>query len=664
MVAETNTVASGKTSMDKINESMAKIGSMLGVEKSPSSNSDDSKAESLIKHEEHILEATQAKKATTDTAAPLLNVNSAEGQVISAPHEQEREMAADGSIQSGATGVATRPTMPGKTKTAVGAALASFAATLDNAVNGVNKSCRKISETTKKAAAESADAACGSGDAEEALLRGNVTADGTTITQYVPLDKHARKPIAKWVYLVVGAVLAIVLSLTIASVVPGTRLNIMFTNLNDDMLAQNDPNVSIAFIGNSYLYVNDVPRVMECVSKSKITQDSVLNTGAGLGSLLKQGSGMYPLWQTQSALDFWGTWDFRSMMSEYNIEVDEDYSLYDYGMCTVPQLLEGYDNYLSYRNQNGIYFDVGTNPCFQDQYYMTIISHKYDKEAVYHDYIVLNDQTRRMASEDGRQDSIDALTQAYVSLIRVSRAVPIIIDTHAFLFDASAEVSQEYYQQLYGGSYQADEAAADDGLNEEEWDEVDEDMTLEEASAIVDISTDIPLFQAAIYEGLYEYVDALKYFLTEKQHPKIAPIGLTYLAIYDDNKNMYAKLFAQDGIHASQHGTYLFACVLYCTIYGHLPMQPHDDFDIRSAFFKSRAMFGDGATPSMSDVKYLRYWARRVAVSGFIPNSMVMPSVQTAQEQAVERGYNQTVNCDEAEEGVECTNGEEEGGRE
>jgi hypothetical protein len=635
--------------MDKINESMAKIGSMLGVQASASSNSDDSKVESLIKNEEPVF----------DAPAALLNVNSAEDQVVAAPHTQAPEMPS--AANSACASATTRPTMPGKTKTAVGAALASFAATLDNAVNGVHKSCRKLSETTMKAAAE-ANAPFGpgvagarSGDAEDMNLRGTVTADGTTITQYVSIEKAARKPIPVWIWWVVGVVLAIALSLTIASVVPGTKLNRMFVNLNDDKLAQNDPNVSIAFIGNSYLYVNDVPRVMECISKSRISQDSVINTGAGLGSLLKQGNGMYELWQTNGALDFWGTWDFRSMMSEYNIQVDEDYSLYDYGMCTVPQLLEGIDNYLSYRNQNGIYFDVGTNPCFEDSYYMTIIGHKYDKDPVYHDYIVLNDQTRRMASEDGRQDSIDALTQAYVSLIKASRAIPILIDTHAFLFDASAEVSQEYYQQLYGGNaYQA--SATDDGLNEEEWDEVDEDMTLEEAGDIIEISKDIPLFQAAIYEGLYEYVDALKYFLPDKQHPRIAPIGLAYLAIYDDNKSMYNKLFAQDGIHASQHGTYLFACVLYCTIYGHLPLQPHDDFDIRSTFFKSRSIFGNTTAPSVSDAQYLRYWARRVAVSGFIPKSMVMPTIQTEEEQAVERGYwNQTVYCDdEIEEGQEC----------
>ena len=644
MVEGTSTVVSGKSGMDKINESMAKIGAMLGVQPSASSHSDDSKVECLIDRNQHD------PVTTSPVAEPIVQMNSAEGHVISAPHEQEPEKtSAAGSMRSGGTGVTTRPTTPGKTKTAVGAAFASFAATLDNTVNRMNKNCRKLSETAHKTAVESGcggvdNAELNNRDAEELLIRGTVTADGTAITQYVPIDKVERKPIPMWIKCSVGSLLAIVLSFTVASIIPGTMLNRMFTDINDDHLARNDPNVTVAFIGNSYLYVNDVPRAMECISKSKITQDSVLNTGAGLGSLLKQGNGMYELWQTTGALDFWGGWDFKAMMVEYDIEVDGDYSLYDFGMCTVPQLLEGHDNYLSYRNQNGIYFDVGTNPCFEDTYYMTIISHKYDKEPAYYDYIVLNDQTRRMASEDGRQDTIDALTQAYASLIKTSRAIPIIVDTHAYIFDAQAQINQQYYQQLYGGTYAAEEG--DDGLNEEDFDDVDNDQTLEEAEEIIDISTDIPLFQAAIYEGLYEYVDALKYYLPARQHPKIAPIGLTYLAIYDDNKSMYAKLFAQDGIHASQHGTYLFACVLYCTMYGHLPLSPHDDFDIRSIFFKSRSMFGSTATPSMSDVSYLRYWARKVTVDGFIPRSMVMPGSVSAEEQAVERGYNQTY-CDE-----------------
>lgn len=593
--------------MDKINESMEKIGAMLGVQPTSSNlagsvtdatSVKEAKQEPLIQKEEPKAEPPQ-----------IVAVSSAEGKVVGPPVTKS----GNDTVYTTGTGM-SRPTKPGKTKTTAGAAIASFAAAVDNTVNKVNKSVRKL----------------GGYECGDDMERG----DGSTVTEYVSIEKPRRfGETPKWVYCCVLTALAILVSLAVSAAVPGTSLNSWFQDVNNDIAAQHDGNISVAFVGNSYLFVNDVPRVMESISKGRIQQQSVINTAAGLGSLLKQGNGMFELWGEDSpnAADYWQTFDFHALMESANIDVDEDYVLRDYGYCTVPQLLDGYDNYLSYRNQNGVYLDVGTNPCFEDEYYLMIMQEKSYSDPMYFDYVVLNDQTRRMVNEDGREDSLDALVQAYAPLLKTSRAIPILVDTHAFGVDFEDFEENEYYDDQFED---AEDAAGEQRGDEVDYEEYYQDGAAANMNQYQDryygknsvFDDEIPQFTAAIYEGLYEYRDALKENLPERQWPRIAKIGLAYLAIYEDDLSMYAKLFAEDGIHASQHGTYLFACILYATIYGHLPLAPHDDFDVRSLFFRSRALFGNNTgTPTQSEAQYLRKWARKIQVEGYTPRSMVFP---------------------------------------
>ena len=552
---------SEKSGMEKINESMEKIGAMLGVQ--PSNDSDDSKKETLIKKESPVIAAA----------------NSAEGNVVSPPAASRDEASLGGASYK------TKPTTPGKTKTPVGAAVAGFAARLDNVANSFNKRSANI-----------ATAACGGGDAETGYKRSsNDTVDSA---DYYSNDKAPGASCPTWAKQAGFCTLAAVVVLGIVSAVPGTTLNSYFKGAKDDAVASKDQEMSVAFIGNSYMYINDVPRVMEAISSEKISQQSVINTGAGLGSILKQGNGMYELWQTQNSLGYWETFDFQKLMENTNIEVDEDYMLYDFGMCTVPQLLEGYDGYLSYQNNNEVYFDVGTNPCFEDEYYMTIIQQASFQEPMYFDYVVMNDQTRRIANYEARQDSIAALTQAYAPLIKASRAVPVIVDTHAYFFSDDGT----YTNETMGGIF---------------------------------IGSSIGAFTSAIYEGVYQYVDALEANLPSKQAPKIAKVGMTYLAIHEDSETQWAKLFSADGIHASQLGTYLQACVLYATMYGHLPAAIHSDYDMRALFFKSRALYGDvDATPTVAQAEYVRSMVTKVVLHKYVPKTMVLPVREEAVEES------------------------------
>lgn len=630
-----------KSGMDKINESMAKIGTMLGVQPSNSNlggvSTKGNATNSVMDKQEPLINKSE------DDDIQLQAVDSAAEDRVVGPPVGFVKASGNDTVQSLGTGITTRPTKPGKTKTAVGGLVANIAAQVDNTMNVFNKSVKKVGKQLD------IDKTCG--DAE----RGSVNADGTTVTEYVSIDKPSRfNSTPKWVYLCAAIGVAILLSLIISAAVPGTKMNSWFQDVNDDMQAQKDGNLTVAFIGNSYLFVNDVPRVMESISKGRIRQQSVINTAAGLGSILKQGNGMYDLWgESPNALDYWRTFDFKALMESVDVEIDDDYELRDFGYCTVPQLLDGFDNYLSYKNQNGVYFDVGTNPCFEDEYYMMIMQEKSYSDPVYFDYVVLNDQTRRMVDEDGREDSLDALVQAYAALIKTSRAVPILVDTHAF--------GNNFEEFQNNGYYDEDYSDAEDVQNWEDYTGEDgvEDYAEYYANAAyansngssyvvegAQYAEEIPMFTAAIYEGVYQYRDALAQNLPENQAPKIAKVGLAYLAIYEDNLNMYAKLFAEDGIHSSQHGTYLFACILYCTMYGHLPMSVHDDFDVRAVFFRSRALFGNNTQPpSHSDAQYLRSWARRIQVEGYVPKSMIFPDED---EQVYE--YNVTEDMENEEE--------------
>jgi len=329
-----------------------------------------------------------------------------------------------------------------------------------------------------------------------------------------------------------------------------------FVNWNQEL--------NVAFIGNAYLFVNDIPRVMEAISNDHIYQDSVIHSADGsLPSLLFRGNGMYETWQTDEAY-----------LTEVNYNGNNE-SIYDYGLCTVGQLLEGYDSILSYGNKDNAYYDDGLNPCIVDESYYEFTYERLAAGPVDWDYVVLVDQSKRMAISEARENSVYALTNAYAPMIQKTGAVPIIVDTHSFWSDSTNMT----------------------GLG------------------------DLVQFQAMIYSGVYDYVDALASILPEEQAPIIAPVGVAYLTIFLERPGMWDKLFIRDKIHASAHGSYLFACVLYATMYGHLPAK--HNHKIESLFASSRRLVGqDISYPSASEASYYRNVARRVALHGHVPRKL------------------------------------------
>ena len=53
----------------------------------------------------------------------------------------------------------------------------------------------------------------------------------------------------------------------------------------------------------------------------------------------------------------------------------------------------------------------------------------------------------------------------------------------------------------------------------------------------------------------------------------VAPVGQAFVLLYRTNRSLWKKLYSWDDFHPSPHGTWLQACVLYCTMTEHDP--PH-----------------------------------------------------------------------------------------
>lgn len=63
-----------------------------------------------------------------------------------------------------------------------------------------------------------------------------------------------------------------------------------------------DRRIEVAFIGNSYVFVNDIPRLLEAMSTGHVYQNSCLHPGGSLSDVWITGNGMYSLWQSEAAM--------------------------------------------------------------------------------------------------------------------------------------------------------------------------------------------------------------------------------------------------------------------------------------------------------------------------------------------------------------------------
>jgi hypothetical protein len=143
----------------------------------------------------------------------------------------------------------------------------------------------------------------------------------------------------------------------------GIMIALAFLTGGGSVIREED-DVRVAMIGNSLMYYNDLPRLLEAMSGGKLTQDSCLHGAASFRSHLLYGNGMFVKWDTGNA-QIWNIYnddntDASEAYQEYmdnnnndDAQQQQSYQLdskqshiYDFGACSVRQLLLGVDERL------------------------------------------------------------------------------------------------------------------------------------------------------------------------------------------------------------------------------------------------------------------------------------------------------------------------------
>lgn len=353
------------------------------------------------------------------------------------------------------------------------------------------------------------------------------------------------------------------------------------------------PEYHVAFIGNSMQYYNDFPRFMEALSNNHITQDCCLHGDASLDTILTWGSGVYQIWHTGVA-----------RMDTY--ENSNRKILYDMGACTVEQLLFGYDGDLAARidegggggdddddgannadkqiNDDFYTYNDGKNPCLNDASYYWYRQELYEANGPpKFDFAVINDRTRDPARWETRNASLQVLEETYIPWFLETGLTPVFLVTYGY------------------------------------------DTPYRDMSGLVDV----PTFTSLTYDGYKEYADLVAEALPESQKPRLAPVALAFLLVYEENYDLWQKLFHIDQIHASPHGTFLQGCVVHHTIFGRLPSRQVALRNDMSALWDNARRMQPRKhrrlpMPTREEAEYLYHIAERVTVRGHLPKLLTI----------------------------------------
>jgi len=328
---------------------------------------------------------------------------------------------------------------------------------------------------------------------------------------------------------------------------------------------------TVAFISNSISYFNDLPRFMTALSEGSIVQDSCFHGDASLDSMLATGNGMYQIWQTENA-----------SVEDYN---KNESILYDFGACTIQQLLLGSDPRLASDSSNvSLPVNDGLNPCLQDDAYRRYRESLYqDQDPPAWDFVFLSDLTRNPGRHDTRQQGLTVLQESYVPWFQQTKSIPILLDTHAY-WNTGFDL-------------------ADFG--------------------------DVPGFTSFTYEGYKEYAQLLADALPAIQKPRIVLSGIAFLTVWEEDYDFWRnKLFHSDNLHPSPSGTFLLGCCLHYALFGRMP-DPAVALrkDMSSLWATARRMQPaddpPNPFPTMKEAAYLYEVADRVTRLGYVPRSFV-----------------------------------------
>ena len=326
-------------------------------------------------------------------------------------------------------------------------------------------------------------------------------------------------------------------------------------------------------------YFNDFPRFFQTIAgnANPVYEDSCLRGDASIHSLFIEGNGMFPQFQTDAAF----------------MKYDSNGSaIYDFGACTIQQLLLGKDDLVNNplidfpKNQIG---NHNRNPCLYDPPYMQYTMDNYKTKTPKHwDFVIINDNTRNPSRGKERAQSLQDLETSYVPLLQKTGAIPIFLWTHAYKVPSTA---------------------------------------LRNMTGLEDVAN----FTSLTYAGYKEYVKLLEENLPDAQKPRIAPSGLAWLTVYEENPELWTTLFHNaDHIHASPSGTFLQGCVVYYTVFGHMPdketmvMRTEELPSLwKSARMMQHAWEPPNPFPDEETASYLYEICERVMVNGHIPKSFI-----------------------------------------
>jgi hypothetical protein len=294
---------------------------------------------------------------------------------------------------------------------------------------------------------------------------------------------------------------------------------------------------------------------------------------------------MYPKWKTGTA---------RVGMS--------DRSLYDFGACTVPQLLFGYDEDLYTKVANADYADDdasksesaasddyfsyydGSNPCLRHDTYYDYLEYLYEVNgAPSWDYVIINDNTRSPARAQTREEGLQTLEETYLPWLQQLGATPILISTYGYWSP---------YRDMVG-------------------------------------LVDVPTFTSLTYEGYLQYAALLEENLPESQKPRVAKVGWAFLLVWEEKYEVWQNLFHVDWIHASPAGTYLQSLVVYHTIFGKMPPRAIALRPDTSSMWDDARRFAPpnhrrGRFPTPEETLYLYNVAVRICEYRYKPKSLTL----------------------------------------
>ena len=279
------------------------------------------------------------------------------------------------------------------------------------------------------------------------------------------------------------------------------------------------PKVSIALMGNSLLYYNDVPRLLEAFGGSDlfdqgvVEQDSCLRGGVDLRELLARGNGM-----------------------------DEKFGEEDPGAPDVASLLSRHWDYVVMNDYTQAPANPNPNP-----------GPKPEPNPDHRDHVVMNHCTQAPARAASRRASIDVLVHQIAPMLRRCGGTPILLETWAYLFPSKGSDDlgdhAEFSARLQQGyrEYAAALARA---------------LPKEMAPRIAKVGT---AFVAVLTLSLtLPYTDRT---LT------LTKVGTAFLAVREQRKALWPELYHSDGMHPSPIGSYLEVRPLALT----LPLTPSPD---------------------------------------------------------------------------------------